>query len=123
MTSSLKEYLKTIYLLITSENIARVTDIALQMNCSKPSVNRALNILKNEGYIKHEAYKKVTLTSKGREYAKSIIKAQNAIEIFLKKNLKVDENIAKEEASIMSTTLSESTIEKFEKYVKNVVEK
>ena len=42
MTASLEEYLKTIYILYNKNGVARVTDIALEMNCTKPSVNRAL---------------------------------------------------------------------------------
>ena len=48
MTASLEEYLKTIYVLYNKNGVARVTDIALEMNCSKSSVNRALKVLKEE---------------------------------------------------------------------------
>ena len=44
-----KEYLKNIYTLIKqNQSSVRVTDIAEKMHCSKPSVNKALHILKNE---------------------------------------------------------------------------
>ena len=48
MTASLEEYLKTIYVLYNKNGVARVTDIALEMNCSKPSVNRALKAVKRK---------------------------------------------------------------------------
>ena len=68
MTASLEEYLKTIYILYNKNKIARVTDIALEMNCTKPSVNRALKVLKEEGYIDYKAYGNINITKKGREY-------------------------------------------------------
>ena len=46
MTASLEEYLKTIYILIKRNGEARVTDIADELGYKKPSVNRALKILK-----------------------------------------------------------------------------
>ena len=51
MTASLEEYLKTIYVLYNKNGVARVTDIALEMNCSKPSVIRSLKVYKEEEYI------------------------------------------------------------------------
>jgi len=57
-----EEYLKTIYLLEKQENRARVTDIATKMNKTKPTVNYAINTLKEEGLLDYEAYGNVTLT-------------------------------------------------------------
>ena len=48
LTNSLEEYLKTIYILKNTEDQIRVTDIANKLNCTKPSVNRALNSLKSK---------------------------------------------------------------------------
>ena len=83
MTASLEEYLKTIYILYNKNGVARVTDIALEMNCTKPSVNRALKILKEEEYIDYKAYGSINLTLKGEKQAKKIIRSQIAIESFL----------------------------------------
>ena len=63
LTSSLEEYLKTIYILSNTEKQVRVTDIAKKLGCSKPSVNRALNNLKLENLIEYEAYKDIRFNS------------------------------------------------------------
>ena len=47
LSKSLEEYLKTIYILGKQEEKVRVTDIAESMNCSKASVNNAVNNLKD----------------------------------------------------------------------------
>ena len=62
LTNSLEEYLKTIYILKNTEDQIRVTDIANKLNCTKPSVNRALNNLKQNNLINYEAYGKIELT-------------------------------------------------------------
>lgn len=122
MTASLEEYLKTIYILYNTNKNARVTDIASELNCSKPSVNRALKILKEEKYIEYEAYGSISLTEKGIEVAKKIVRSQIAIESFLADILKVDEQRAKKEANIMRHAVSEDTITKFESYVKSFID-
>ena len=51
ISKSQEEYLKTMYLLYKKNNNIRVTDIANSMNCSKASVNKAINILKQEKLV------------------------------------------------------------------------
>ena len=46
ISKALEEYLKTMYILKKQNGNIRVTDIANKMNCSKPSVNKAINNLK-----------------------------------------------------------------------------
>ena len=46
-----EEYLKTMYILKKQNDNIRVTDIANKMNCSKPSVNKAINNLKENGLV------------------------------------------------------------------------
>ena len=57
ITKSLEEYLKTMYVLQKQNGNIRVTDIANKMNCSKPSVNKALNNLKEVLNLEEEQAK------------------------------------------------------------------
>lgn len=122
MSESLEKYLKTIYLLINKNTYARVTDIANELGCSKPSVNRALKVLNDEGLIKYEAYGDITLTSKGNLIAKKIINSQLTIKSFLTMVLNVREDIAEKEASIMRYSVSEDTIKKLEHYIQGIID-
>lgn len=54
LSSSQEDYLKQIYVLAQRSEEVRVTDIAKLLEISKPSVNRAMNTLKEQGYIEHE---------------------------------------------------------------------
>ena len=122
MTATLEEYLKTIYILLNKKSIARVTDIAQEIGCSKPSVNRAVKVLKQSGYVEYKAYGDIKLTPKGAKEAERIIRFQLAIESFLTDILNVEADRANEEANIMRHAISEDTVEKFESYVKKFID-
>ena len=117
ITNSLEEYLKTIYILKNTEKQIRVTDISRRLNCSKPSVNRALNCLKDEGLVLYEAYGNIEITNQGIEVAKSIVKKQDILKLFLTQMLGVDEETAGAEATNMKHAISEETISKLENYI------
>ena len=72
ISKALEEYLKTIYVLQVKTNEIRVTDIANQMQCSKPSVNKAINNLKENGLLNYETYGKIELTKSGEDLAEKI---------------------------------------------------
>ena len=61
-----EEYLKTMYVLIKQNGSVRVTDIANKMNCTKPSVNKALYNLKDNGLVNYESYGTIELTEERR---------------------------------------------------------
>ena len=79
---------------IPSGNI-RVTDIANKMNCTKPSVNKALNNLKEEKLINYETYGTIELTEDGESLAQKILEAYDIVYLFLKDVLNLDEESAK----------------------------
>ena len=51
ISKSLEEYLKTIYIIEKQNDKPRVTDIAEKMNCTKPSVNKSLKLLKEKELV------------------------------------------------------------------------
>jgi len=56
ISKALEEYLKTIYIIKKQNDGVRVTDIANRMECTKPSVNKAINNLKNNLNLKIEEF-------------------------------------------------------------------
>ena len=62
ISKALEEYLKNMYILKKQNGNIRVTDIANKMNCSKPSVNKAINNLKNNNLVNYELYGTIELT-------------------------------------------------------------
>lgn len=117
ISKALSEYLKTMYVLKKQNNEIRVTDIANKMNCTKPSVNKALKNLKEENLIKYEAYQEIVLTKEGEDLAKKILEAYDIAYVFFKDVLNLDENEAEEEAGKIKSTLNDDTLNKLAKYV------
>ncbi len=74
LSSSQEDYLKQIYVLAQRSEEVRVTDIAKLLEISKPSVNRAMNTLKEQGYIEHEHYGTIKLTKEGVAAGKIFMK-------------------------------------------------
>lgn len=122
LTNSLEEYLKTIYVLITTEHKAKVTTISKKMNCTKPSVNRALNTLKEEKLICYEAYGDIILTDEGINVARKIVRRYDTLKLFLTEVLEVEDNLAIKEAEQMKHAVSEDTILKLETYINKILD-
>ena len=121
LTKSQEEYLKTMYILNIKFKEIRVTDIANKMNVSKASVNKAINNLKEKGYINYETYGKIELTKEGENIAKKILEAYDIVYVFLKDVIGLDESKAKEEAEKLKTTMEDKTLNKLAKYVHKVL--
>lgn len=121
LTNSQEEYLKTIYILEKTEKQIRVTDIAIKLNITKPSVNRAIKNLKEIKLINYEAYGNITLTTEGRNLAKSILKRQDILKMFFTEVLEIDEKQAEEEAKAMKHALSKETEQKLDIYIAKIL--
>ena len=122
LSNSLEEYLKTIYILKNTEKQERVTDIAKKLKISKPSVNRALNNLKDLELIEYEAYGDIVLTKAGDELAKDIIKRYSTLKLFLTEVLEIDKDVAEDEAKAMKHAISEDTVKKLENYINKILD-
>lgn len=122
ITSSLEEYLKTMYLLNKKNGQIRVTDIANELNLTKSSVNRAIKILSEEKYINYETYGNITFTKIGEKKALEIIRRNEILKAFLVQVLEIDEKTAIKEAKNMKHAVSEETITKLEGYIKSIID-
>lgn len=122
ISKSLEEYLKTMYVLKKQNEYIRVTDIAHNMNCTKPSVNKAIHNLKENGLINYETYGTIELTEDGENLAKKILEAYDIVYLFLKDVLNLTAEEAEKEAEKIKSTISDNTINKLAKYVHKVLE-
>lgn len=121
ISKSLEEYIKVMYILKKQNGNIRVTDIALKMDCTKPSVNKALHNLKEHGLVNYEIYGEIDLTSKGEELAQKIIEAYDIVYLFLKDVLGLSEQDAETEAEKIKSVASDDTINRLAKYVHEVL--
>ncbi|MCH5170440.1 MAG: metal-dependent transcriptional regulator [Oscillospiraceae bacterium] len=117
MTASLEDYLEAVLVLSQSNSEVRLTDIAAMLNVSKPSANRAVNTLKQNGFLSHETYGAITLTPEGETYAASVLHRHKLLKHFLNDTLGVSEKTAEEDACKMEHVMSAETIEKLYDYL------
>ena len=76
-------YLETIYVLARKSGAVRSLDVATYMNFSKPSVSRAVGLLKEGGFILVDKSGYITLTSSGLEIAQKIYERHTLLSDFL----------------------------------------
>lgn len=121
LTNSQEEYLKTIYLLEKSNKKVRVTDIALKLDITKPSVNKAINLLKDIGLIHYKTYGNISLSKEGEKYAIEVIKKQDIVTMFLVEILGIKREQAEIEAIAMKHAISEKTTQKLNQYITQIM--
>ena len=103
-------YLETIIILSGKSDKVRSIDIAEYMNFSKPTVSRAISILKDDGYINVDNSGYITLTSIGEEIASTIYERHIVLKnLFIK--LGVNEEIADQDACKIEHDISDETFE------------
>ena len=103
-------YLESIYRLSQKSNAVRSVDISEYMGYSKPSVSRAVNLLKSGGYIVMDEENFITLTDAGREIAEKIYSRHTVLTELLTR-LGVSAETAAEDACRMEHTISDETFE------------
>ena len=103
-------YLETIYVLSQKTGKVRSIDICEQMGYSKPSISRAIGILKKGEYIEVDRSGFITLTECGISLAKKIYERHTIITDFLIK-IGVGRDCASEDACKMEHILSDEAFE------------
>ncbi len=122
ISKATEEYLKTIYVLKKQNEDVRVTDIAERLGCSKPSVTKQLNILSKNNLIKYETYGHIELTNEGITRARRVLADYDILYILLHDVIGIDEKTAKDEATLMKKSISESSMNKIASYIYEVLE-
>ena len=103
---SAEMYLETIYLLGLQRGHVRSIDVAECMGYSKPSVSRAVGLLKKDGYLSNDADGFLVLTEEGIAAAKRVFERHTVLSHFLMK-LGVTAEVASEEACKIEHVISE----------------
>ena len=118
-----EDYLETIYSLEQETGTVRSTDVAKILGVSRPSVARAIQVLKENGYIEHESYGAIQLTEKGREKARLVYRRHVIITRFLVTILQVEPKTAEQDACRAEHVFSDETMEKLTAYLEQEMEK
>lgn len=116
MQESGEMYLESIYVLSQKGGYVRSIDISEYMGYSKPSVSRAVNLLKTGGYIVMDEENFITLTESGLEIAEKIYNRHNILSEMLVM-MGVNPEVAAEDACRMEHAICDETYEAIKNFV------
>ena len=114
-------YLETILVLSRKMSAVRAIDVGEYMGYSKPSVSRAMGLLKNGGYVSADRDGFLTLTDSGREVAEKIFERHTLLTRFLCA-LGVDGTTAAEDACKMEHVISDESFEAIKRHAERYSE-
>ena len=117
LQESAEMYLETIYCLLEKSKAVRSIDVAEALGYSKPSVSRAVGLLKKGGYLVMEKDGCLTLTKQGVNTAKKIFERHTVLSEFLAK-IGVTGEVAAEDACKIEHVVSDETINAIKNFLK-----
>ena len=109
-------YLEAIYVLHEKTGFVRSIDVSEYLGYSKPSVSRAMGILRSGEYIQVDTDGGITLTEKGQDIARKIY-ARHKLLTDLLMRIGVSEETAAEDACKLEHAISDESFEALQKYL------
>lgn len=113
---SAEMYIETIYRLSQESNFVRSIDVAENMGYSKPSVSRAVSLLKQGGYLLMDRDGLLTLTDAGRAVARKIFERHTVLSGLLV-SLGVSEETAVQDACKIEHVISDESFAAIKRYL------
>lgn len=110
-------YLETIHRLSMEQQVVRSIDVAESMGYSKPSVSRAVALLKQGGYLLVNDHGHLSLTEEGKKVAEKVFERHTVLTAMLTA-LGVDRETASEDACRIEHVISEQTFEAIKQHIR-----
>ncbi|MEK7794852.1 MAG: metal-dependent transcriptional regulator [Candidatus Hydrogenedentota bacterium] len=114
-TPSLEQYIEAIGDLLTRDKVCSVSEIADQVQVSRPAASRAVRELKDLGFVEHKAYGYVDLTAKGQSLADRLTARHEALYDFFLNVLGYSADYADQEACRLEHQVSDEFAERLGK--------
>ena len=111
-------YLETILKIQKRKGSVRSIEIAEELGYSRPSVSRAVGIMKDDGFIVVAKDGLIELTESGRKKAENVFLRHNILTDALVK-MGLERSVAEENACRVEHVLTEEAFEAIENYFKN----
>ena len=118
---SAEMYLETIYTLSLTKAHVRSIDVAEALNYSRPSVSRAVGLLKKDGYLLMDDDGFLRLTELGSNTAEKIYERHAILTKFLVQ-LGVDESVATDDACKIEHHISDESFDALKRYAAKISE-
>lgn len=110
-------YLKTIYILSLKNQYVRSLDVAEYMHFSKPSISRAMKLLKEAEYIQIDESGHITLTKSGHKIALKMYERHKILTEFFQ-SIGVSEKVASDDACKIEHDISDETLKAIIHHIK-----
>jgi len=117
ISASGQDYLEALLELSGGIHPVRSVDLANRIGVSRASVNKAIGVLKNSGFVLQERYSDIILTEEGSSAAKAVRKRHTVLKTFLQSALQVSAKNAEEDACKMEHVISLETLEKLQNFL------
>ncbi len=123
LSANMEDYVEAVLFCANKDGLARVSDIRDLLGVKTPSVTGALKLLAQNGYVIHQPYGGVQLTSKGLRAAQDVKKRHAILSRFLTQVLGVNPKTADMDACKMEHAVSKETLEKLHAYLHQIAGK
>lgn len=120
LSASQEDYLEAILRLERASRVARVSEIAVHLGVSRPSVTGALKNLVGLGLVSHARYGHATLTEEGTKIAQEVERRHMAIRDFLTHVLGIEEQKAESTACRLEHVLEPDVLAHFVSYAESL---
>lgn len=118
LSVAMQHYLETIFDLSSQGTGARVSDIAARLDVTKASVNNAINVLAEQGYVSRKKYQVIYLTSAGSEAAQSLENKHSVLKTLFAQVMGVPDQVADDDACAIEHIVSLETVSKIHSFLK-----
>ena len=113
-------YLETIYILSLESRYVRAIDVGEYMGYSKPSVSRAMGLLKEGGYVTSDKEGHLKLTDLGTEVAEKTYDRHTTLSAYFE-NLGVSKEVATADACKIEHVISDETFEAIKNHARGII--
>ena len=112
MSPSLEQYIEAIADLLSRDKVCSVSDIAEQVQVSRPAASRAVRELSEQELVEHRSYGYVDLTPKGLSIAEKLTARHEVLYEFFREVLLFDEEWADQEACRLEHQVNDALVER-----------
>ena len=118
VSPSLEQYIEAIADLLTRDKVCSVSDIAEQVQVSRPAASRAVRELGDQDLVEHRSYGYVDLTPRGQSIADRLTARHEVLYDFLREVLLFDEEWADQEACRLEHQVEDALVDRISELIK-----
>ena len=119
-----EDYIEAIWMLAQGGNgPVRSVDLAKKLEVSKPSVNKAIALLKQQGLVTQQPYGDIFLTQEGVAYGQAMLRRHETLTCFFHEVLGVEQPRAEEEACCVEHAISQDTFERWAAFLERTLQR